>query len=390
MAILELRDDRNGAELYRLLKLHQPPGYVKSASLEELRAVPREPAACADPTHRRYDCSSRAATWLSAAYFHEKSGEFNPTDRESIKQSLRKFAEYWDVLDDVDRVERRAEELRKEAAAPPPDEDFALPATRELLLRDAAQVKEAAAALEARRDSLSYDDRRLASERVLEKAGRFGAALTEGEAEFLEKQAGRGVCDPSAVVEDVRRRARVCRLKSAEVADGLEKLAENLDKGRKRWFWPENQVKLARLLDELDRNENLTPHYGGYLKRPEDLLFEFTLTKSASLCEEHCELVTGSVYPMSALTKLALDDVRSVLGDEIADSMAGTLGGLDPEKMAEVLPTLPRPDARLLESVLDELGARPVLSKKAELRNAAMGLTEEELLRLSEELTSPK
>ena len=54
-------------------------------------------------------------------------------------------------------------------------------------------------------------------------------------------------------------------------------------------------------------------------------------------------------------------DLRALMGSDIADGVA--LGmDIDPVKLAEVAPTLPLPDAELLEKLLKESGIPPLRS----------------------------
>ena len=78
-----------------------------------------------------------------------------------------------------------------------------------------------------------------------------------------------------------------------------------------------------------------------------------------------CALQTGNVYEKEQLSKLAREDVANLFGNDFANEVC-TGFDVDPEKLAEVAHTLPRPDAELLEHLLSEVGQRPQLNKAAE------------------------
>lgn len=374
--------DRSGVELARLSRLFPLPGYVKEASLSALREPGAlGPTAFADAAGRRFNCDTRPAAYLSALYFHGKAAaEMDASTRDRVGQRLAAFADYWGIRPEYDAVVKRAADLKAAAEAPPPESDFALPGRR-LPLRTPAEVKEAAAALFGARDSLDYAARRAAASRVLEKAAAYGAALGEDLEEATERAAGRGVCRPSDVVAMLRGRAKHAQAdpRLAPFRAEFERLADAVDRDRRRFCNPDNLAKLAEVVDGVDAATGLRGNYSALLPRPEDVCFALSFRKAASYMADRCRLTTGSVYHKEAFAKLALDDVRSVFGDSLADEVRDAFGRVDPEKAAEVFATLPRPDAELLDQVLVESGLHPTLAKSAS--DAKVGLSDEELLR---------
>jgi hypothetical protein len=373
----DVRSDRNRSELVRLAHLYEFPDFVKQADFDAVGGPERlEAGACADQVHGLYNCDSKAATWLSAAYYLDKRAAFKPSDRARIEGRLRGFAEYWGIVPEYEAVEKRAAELAEAEAAGPPDSEFAavFPSGRYGLMRDAAGVKEAAEWLYSVRTSLPFSQRHEIADRILEKAAAYGAALGAGYDEFLERQAGRGVCDPDRVTAMLRDRGRL--VKSAAMTTKLFELANAIDNQKRRFCHPDNLVKLAELVDGIDRDQGLVGRYSQAIPAPEDVLFEATFTKAAGELATKCELTSGSCYDKTTLAKVALDDVRSLFGDEFADSVRRGLE-VDPEKMAQLVHTLPRPDAELFDAMMGDLGLHPTLRKTSS--DVRIGLTDAEL-----------
>lgn len=177
----------------------------------------------------------------------------------------------------------------------------------------------------------------------------------------MEKQAGRGVCDPAEVQAMIRDRALLAQ---GEERAGIEKLAETFNKMSRLHFVPEVLIKLAETMDTIDRGLGLTGKYTERIKRPEDVLFKATFTKAAAELANHCQLQTGTIYSKDTLAKVALDDVQSLFGQDFAQQVRRGLD-IDPEKLAAVASTLPRPDAQLFDAMMNDVGLHPQAEKAA-------------------------
>lgn len=371
-----------GLEIFRLSQLHKFPDFVKKGKADESLVVPSSVGvACyADEDNRQFPCHTKASAFLSYLFYTEKQAEFHPKERAKIVAALEKWAKVWNIGRECKAVaEKHAADL---AAATLPDSDYAYVwagqdgrRDRQYPLRSAAEVKAAAEWLHQYRDHFAYDDRRVIATRVLEKAAEFGAAIGE-HVDFLERQAGRGVCDPAAVVALIEKRARfvpghvgVTADASGNPTGGLRnhflKMAATVREAGRLALQPDMLVKLASTLCALDRQLGLTAKYAEGLERPEDVIFSVTFTKAAADVAAHVPTTSGNVYEKAAFRKLALADVRALFGDEFAGMVGTPLGEVDVEKMAEQVPTLPRPDAQLLENLLSESGIAPVMRKSA-------------------------
>ena len=114
----------------------------------------------------------------------------------------------------------------------------------------------------------------------------------------------------------------------------------------------------------IDHAIHLNGKYTDTIQRPEDVIFKVTYTKAASDRDALCTLQTGNVYEKDQLSKLAKEDVEEIFGNDFASEVSRGLE-VDPEKMAAVAETLPRPDAELLEHLLAEAGQTPQFGKES-------------------------
>ncbi len=386
--ILDPASDASREELARLTKVYSFPDFVKKADLDATM-FPRQVAATtfADPANRKFACHSAAATWLSGLYFNEKKAEYHPKDRERIEQRLIKFAEYFKIKPAYDSMCKQASALHSETELP--DSSFAYVwagsdgvKARHLPMRSTAEVKAAADWLERYQDRLPFQDRNTIAIKILEKAASYGAGLDNDE--FMEKQAGRGVCDPEEVYTAIMQRA--CLTKSAAHRTQIEALAETVKVQPSIALQPDQLVKLAVVLDMTDRALNLTDKYGDLIRRPEDVIFKVTFMKAAADSAELCALTTGNIYTREQFNKLSRDEVSALFGDDFASEVCSGLD-VDAEKMAEVAHTLPRPDAELLDQLMAECGLPPQMSKSASYSH---GLSNLELEMMAEKYKAPK
>lgn len=365
--LLDPASDTTRTELVHISKRYDMPDFVKKAELDSTME-PGQIAitAYADPVRKKFACHTAAATWLSAAYFHDKSAEYHIKDREKICERLEKFAEYFSIRPFYDNIVKKAEELRDSTL---PDSSYAYvwkgndgSKERFYPLDTTANIKIAAEWLYKEKDAMPFSYRNVIANKILEKAASKGAALGEELTDFVEKQAGRGIPDIDALYIAIQRRAQLAS--NATHRDAIEKLANAVKETPTVALQPSELVKLAETLDTVDHAIGLRGKYTELLPRPEDVIFSVTLTKAAADYSKLCTLQTGAIYEKDQLGKLAREDVESLFGSDFANEVCTGLE-VNAEKLAEVAHTLPRPDAELLEALLGEAGQQPQLGKTA-------------------------
>jgi hypothetical protein len=171
-------------------------------------------------------------------------------------------------------------------------------------------------------------------------------------------------------------RNRALLVRNPTLRDHFDKMALAVKAASAKQLGPQQLIKLASTIDQLDRSElKLVGGYSEVHQRPEDVIFKATFTKVAGELNERVATHSGQVYEKSAFRKLALTDVESLFGSEFVDRVREG-AEIDPEKMAEEISAMPRPEAELLDALLQDNGIRPVLTKAASTRQ---GLSDEEM-----------
>jgi len=360
-------------DLYWLVTTYDAPEFVKAAAMGEIRDEDVPAHLFADAPHREYPTHSAAATWVSYANFLEKKSALGAADAAAIGSRLADAAAYFRIGDAIADLDAQAG--RRAAPAELPDSAYAWvvkaadgsTATRRLRLSNAAEIEKAAGWLVEYRSQFEYDDRRAIAGRILEKAAEQGVPLEEA-GDAVEKIAGNGVTPIGSVIEAMVARSTLVRAANNDFADMLLKVAAALGDTPNALHRQDRRIKLARMLDEVDRTFGLARHYADGLAFPEDALFGLTRKLASEVEDGHVGLPTGSVYAKEALARVPLEGLRDRLGDDLADAVTADGLTCDAEKMAEILPTLDRPMARRFDAALADLEVRPVAKAGPEHR----------------------
>jgi hypothetical protein len=368
--VLDHVADVNGVELHRMAKLYGLPDFVKTADdAETLRPGQLPKSVYADPATNHYPCHTPASTYLSCVFFTEKQANYHPKNRARVQTQLDAFVKHWGIKSAVDEMRVKYEASHKNADDRLPDSDFAFvfvtddgSKTRHWRMKNAAEVKAAADALFTNKD-MPFSDRNVIANKILTKAAQYGASLGEHET-FVERQAGRGVCDPEQVCVMLQNRARL--VKSAQQRDAMVKLADGIAKNPHS-LTPDKLVELAVTIDKLDRMHKLAGHYTEAIPDPVNVIFSSTYGQIKQATDSACALTTGAVYDSSQFSKIALNELRDLFGGEFADEVSTGLE-LDPIKLAEQVSALPRPEAEMFEQMLDAAGVPPMAHKAASER----------------------
>lgn len=362
--------DKNGAVLNELSQLYPLPAFVKRAALEQLTPAQTSDTIYADPSLRKFPCHNAASTWLSALYFTEKAAtEYTPKRAAEVRSSLHKFGSYWGIAGELNKIEDRWQELHKSADDSLPDSDFAYlyvdelgHKERSLRIKNAKEAKAAAAWLQQYQDQMPFSDRNVVAKKILEKAAAYGADLGEHEL-FVERQAGRGVCDPKEVVQQIQIRAKLAS--SDVMRTEIGKLADIVSRQPRFALDPSTLIKLASTLDNIDHNLGLTGKYTETIRPADAVIFKVLYKEAETGVGNAVALTTGRVFDKSAFHKIALNDVRALMGSDFADEISDGLN-VDGEKLAAQAAALPLPDAEIFERILTDSGLNPVMDKTAE------------------------
>jgi hypothetical protein len=264
------------------------------------------------------------------------------------------------------------------------DSEFALVWTdedggkeRHYPLRGAAEVKMAEAWFEKFRDQFTFPDRHRIAAKISEKAAEHQVPLDHDE--MIRRTAGHGYCAGVKVAEMLEQRgdmvARSHPLHATEIRKLATVVREHCHDVRDHGY----RLKMASTIDMFDRNTQLNRMYDEGLDRPEEVLFEVTEKAASDFMEAHVQMTSGTVYEKTAFEALDREVISRWMGTELAEAVA-TGVRVDPEKLAVIATTLPRPDAEMFDRMAAEAGVPVFARDKAAL---AEGLGMDDLVKLA-------
>jgi len=364
---MDVNDDVNHQQLYALDKLVGIPEFVKSAEMEPVKQLPS--SSFADSIRRKFPCHTKAATWLANAYFQQVASLYPKDQCTLVQDRIIKCADYWKIRGLVDDFNKKWEKLSRFDEPTLPDSDYAIVANvdghkiRRLPMPTPVSVKIAGERLYADRFSYTYPMRKAAAQRILLKAAEIDKAGIENvpvgglsfdiETEsYLTKAAGIGTTHPQWAAEKLANRVLMMGKLDPrnEVQVNMAKVATMV--GEMDQPDTETFLKLAELVDEVDRATGICHHYVHGVELPEEIFFDVQEKTAAEIIGQHVVLQNGNVYPIGAFAELPVEKISEVLGNDFANAIKDEQGKFDPVKFAEIAPTLPRDDANLLERVV--------------------------------------
>lgn len=364
-------DDTNHQQLYALDHLCGLPEFVKNAELEERPALANLGSeSFGDNRRRLYPCHTKAATWLANAFFQQNRSNYSKNDADFVQGRIEKFAGYWGIRNLVDQFNDKWNKIAYfNGHTNLPDEKYALVAEfdgnkiRRFPMPNAASVKAAGEYLYANRALYPYEWRKAAARRILKEAIFYDDLTKQGKysgpphpfngetQDYLERAAGFGIVHPSHAAEKIAQRAVMLHRDFKEHAIKLAELVKVVQ--AQDVIPPAEFQKIAALIDAVDRETGLFDHYHEGVEMPEEMFFDVLEKEAEDILDSQIRLTSGSVYPVGLLLNLPLEKIAAVLGRDFLKEVVSADGfSVDPVKFAQIVTTLPRDDAEMIDRAI--------------------------------------
>jgi hypothetical protein len=326
----------NQHQLNRIFALTGRPGYCKVAANQAVEACPA--SGYADDA-QVYACHTKDAAFCSAVAAHENALMGQPVNPD-VQSRLAKFAAFWGVESDVKAaqvvLDRAYTQLKPRDLA---DSDYALrnDQVRKYAAYDADSTVRSATAFCQNRHAYPLAWRKQAAQELLARAEAHGAVLPEYASQYLHKAAGYAVPSQDAITSAIVQRLNISASpETFKLAEALDALAGDPELR----YNPELVSQMLDVMDLHDRQTKMAAHYGTRLALPEEIC-EWTIPAMEKVAAQSAHYVTLANGHEVDVTDLPHDALATL-----------DLGGASCQKLAEVLPTLPLPDADLLVRML--------------------------------------
>lgn len=301
-------------------------GFVKEAEVDTAEAETLPDTAFAWPEERKFPIHNEKHAALSYVYATAAS-RVPGTVKTRIEEALEVFG----VPEDVFRV-------TKVASTPvTPDDAYLLPDLKLMPVMTADDVKVAELKLHEQLPKLDLEHRAMAFGNLVKKADAHGVQLHPGSLKIA-----------GLVVSSMRQTRQWLEARAQATGNDLYKqayqtLADALEKHPEESKDRDGLLKLASTIAELDKKAGLEKHYDR--KLPDALQTVFNTEKEAAATVDIC----GKMVPLSKLAALPASFWEDLGGPELSAEICPG-GTCDPQKMAEVVETLPLDLKAILKS----------------------------------------
>lgn len=345
-------------------KIHTVPEFVKIASDNDQFGDPEvlQDHVYADPSKRRFPCHTKAATWLSAAYFAHQQSQYSQSQGDFVRDRIIKTARFFNIEPGVQQLFKEASAVNSYEDAVTPDSAYALiwkaadgSTQRNYPLRNPSEVKVAADWFNKNWTEFDFDTRHAMARKLFTKMAEL--QITVDDSDQIERCAGFGYCEKVAMQSAWQVRAALSRKRYPEYSKQAEVLANSIANNEVDLRDFGLRTKMASSMDEFDSVTMLRKYYGSSIDWPENTLFAVTQKVAADFVSDHVMTTSGAVYTRDDLRQLSAGDLQDWMGTEFTAKCGGVI--INHRKLAETLPTLNKDDAQLFDKLAAAKGIAP-------------------------------
>ena len=339
---MDVLHDTSWRQWLKIASTYKVPKYVLDHSpMEKDAADAMDDALFADFGKKMFPIDTPASTWLSAAYFNENRNSVDEIVRAQVESNIKMAAGIWNIDKDIKDV---LEFKKAEYIAENDPQNYGYidkKGNRYFPMFDEEGVKRAADNFDRFRGQLPADIRRTVASAIVKKAHAGNIAVQTS----VFREAGIGIPNKIDLMDNLLDRAYIT--KNAECATVIANLVKVVSASRPDELM-ENLDKLAHVLTELDRATGLDAQYGKTVLAPADFIYGMMPKQAAAFVKDALTL-DQHTFSIRKLAEVDPSIFRTALGEDIFKAISDKAGKLDTVKMADILPTLPRPDKMVLE-----------------------------------------
>jgi len=335
---MDILNDTSNMQLLEISDRYDVPSYVlNSVPLEKSAAEQLPTELFADQALRQFPIDSKASTWLSAAFFNENEEKMASGLRDHVKQMILKAAAIYNIDQDVKDVfssEKKAEIVENRTIYCYTDDNGG----RHYPISGPNGVKRACDYFENHFREYEAGKRHEIAKGIAKVAMDMGVEPSR----TVMIEGGFGIVDRVALHDEILERMKMT--KDAEAAALLGNLSELLSVADAKELDRET-VKVAEIMDCIDALNGMDNHK---YWSPLQAICPMTVKEAKAMVDRSVDL-DGLVFDSVKLAEKVDPQIFvDVLGEEFTKELFDGSGRFDAEKIAEIVPTLPLPDKRLL------------------------------------------
>lgn len=354
---IDITDDVSKKYYNAFIKQVSMPEYVKSAgvlSKEDLQDIPSD--AFADGLNKKFALNTKANCWCSALYFYGNQCN-NSSASKQAEVKLLKAAQIWGISSDVQQI-KTAFDLETIPASYAISFEY----RGAKVERCPDHTKEAATAsaewLYQNKNHFPISIQKQAAARLLSKADTL--KLANQTASYLDKLANPDVyaninCKIATAITD--RLSAISTMRWDFLEDELLKIANDLN--ARPFEICHNGELISSALEALDVKHGLNTKWGSAIQHPVDACFRVNVTKAAAVADTVIHLTTGMPVDLTKISDHQLEKGLKIAGDDFLSYCQTDGFNVDRNKAAEILPTLPKPEAKRFEQAIKTAGYIP-------------------------------
>lgn len=344
---------RKWIKIATLIGIENVPHYVRQYTLpDEKTASTLSEGLFADPVNRLYPINDKANTWLSAAYYAFDAQQPGTKIAGDIWGAIVNAAEIYGVSSDVTKLNDTIVNGFHTKQASVEDSNYGWlqrDGTGKVIERrypmfDMAGVKKAAAYFDENRRHYGLGMCRTVAGNILRKAAEYGVDTNDLPAS-IEREAGMGLPRRSVIMRELNERAELSKdAENGALLANVTRLVGASDDAELH----ANVEKIAEVLEQFDKLEGLTHHYGKGITYPTDFLYGVSMKEADAFVNKSVKL-HRYVFNVEKLAKhLPVQLITDILGEKRGSEVAKD-GKLLADKLASMLNQLPMADKAALE-----------------------------------------
>ena len=319
------------------------PDFVKEAMIVDKNSIPTRLFAL--PEKRAFPIHDPANTYLSFGYWLLNKDKLSDREQNIAKQNLVKASTFFGVDKEViglakifskvkDNIEKKAE-LSK----------YALPATREFPLHSQEHVDQAIDLFPKIINQYELPERHFIARAIVKRANDFNIPIHHT---IIIKYANipNNVCREDEAALKIASRSYLTD--NLEARNLFTKLAQAMIGNIHDRF---TMFKTASILDSLDNYFGINLPDG---MDAVDTIFNISGKQALEMIKKRNLNLAGTPYSLDLLANIPVDFYDSILGDDFGDAIKGEDGRVDPDKLEQVVNTLPLPEKQMLDMHLKQ------------------------------------